>query len=98
MILSIIHYPLKIIHYFTAVIFFNFSIKNNTSSSVLKCEKENRMHFRDGSTSKASKTCEPPSAPELHAEPPEADMPDMSRLNNINSDFAEGGNETFSTL
>src|SRR5690606_14411923 len=77
---------------------FNLPITKSISSRVLFLQNEKRTLGRSGSTPIACNTWEPMSDPELQALPPEADMPAMSKLNNIISAMSVHGNETFNTV
>ena len=80
------------------VISFSLLIVKSISSNVLVWEKEKRMVLRSELPFKASSTCEPASAPELQALPPDTLMPAMSRLSSSKSDLSEFGKLTLNTL
>src|SRR3546814_2966395 len=68
------------------------------SSRVLFLEKEKRTHGRSVSAWMAWSTCDPISDPELHALPPEAEIPEISKLNSNISARSVQGNDTLSTV
>jgi hypothetical protein len=84
--------------YLAGKIDFNFEITKSTSVFVLKLERENRIAFLEGSAPISVKTCDPVSAPELQALPPDALMPAISSDRSNNSDFSDAGKDTFKTV
>jgi hypothetical protein len=70
----------------------------STSSLVLYFENENLTEGLFGLAPIAVSTCEPMSVPELHALPPDAEIPAISRLNNNMSAISISGNDAFNTV
>src|SRR5690606_31336629 len=74
-----------------------FTVKS-ISSFVLYLLKEKRTDGRVGLQSNAFNTWLPISEPELHALPPDAEIPAMSKLNKSMSAICVQGKETFNTV
>src|SRR5579862_7824970 len=86
-----------VIHTITFAGYISFSLATTVSTScfVLNFENEKRTLALPGSTFNAIITCERVSLPLLHAEPLDAQMPLISRLNNSMSLLSLCGNEVF---
>src|SRR5690606_1582503 len=76
----------------------NFLTTKSISSRVLFLENEKRTHGRSLSAWMACNTCDPIADPELHALPPEAEIPEISRLNSSISAMSVHGKDAFSTV